>query len=92
MRRTTRTALSTSAGLSPASASSSTRRQALRAYTRGNAWYLSREKELGSIERGRFADLVVLDRDYFPVSDAAMRDTRPVLAVIGGRVVHDTLR
>jgi len=69
-----------------------TRRQALRAYTRGNAWYLNREKELGSIERGKFADLVVLDRDYFTVADAAMRDTRPVLTVIGGRVVHDTLR
>ena len=66
------------------------RQQALHAYTRGNAWYLNRENELGSIEDGKFADLVVLDRDYFTVSDADMRKTRPVLTVVDGRVVHDT--
>jgi predicted amidohydrolase YtcJ len=67
-----------------------TRMQALRAYTRENAWYLNRENELGSIEPGKFADLVVLDRDYFTVSDADMRKTRPVFTVIMGKVVHDT--
>lgn len=69
-----------------------TRRQALHAYTRGNAWYLNREDDLGSIERGKLADLVVLDRDYFTVSDAAMRETRPVLTFVGGQVVHDSRR
>lgn len=67
-----------------------TRMQALRAYTRENAWYLNRENDLGSIEAGKLADLVVLDRDYFSVSDAEMRRTRPVLTVIAGKVVHDT--
>ncbi|HLB23425.1 MAG TPA: amidohydrolase family protein, partial [Dehalococcoidia bacterium] len=33
------------------------RRDALRAYTRGNAWYLNRENDLGSIEPGKLADL-----------------------------------
>jgi hypothetical protein len=32
----------------------------------------------------------VLDRDYFTVSDQEMRRTRPVLTVVGGRIVHDT--
>src|SRR5437773_10873950 len=41
------------------------RQQALYAYTRANAWYLNRENDLGSIEVGKLADLVVLDRDYF---------------------------
>jgi predicted amidohydrolase YtcJ len=67
-----------------------TRQQALRAYTRGNAWYLNRENELGSIEKGKFADLVVLDRDYFTVSDADMRRIQPILTIVGGKVVHDT--
>jgi predicted amidohydrolase YtcJ len=67
-----------------------TRTQALRAYTRENAWYLNRENDLGSIEVGKLADLLVLDRDYFSVSDAEMRQTRPVLTVIAGKVVHDT--
>ena len=64
------------------------RQQALYLYTRGNAWYLNREHDLGSIEVGKLADLVVLDRDYFTVSDAAMRETRVVLTVVGGKVVH----
>jgi predicted amidohydrolase YtcJ len=67
-----------------------TRQQALHAYTRGNAWYLNREDELGSIEEGKLADLVVLDKDYFTVSDAEMRRIRPLLTVVDGQVVHDT--
>ncbi|HYQ93405.1 MAG TPA: amidohydrolase family protein [Burkholderiales bacterium] len=66
-----------------------TRQQALHAYTRGNAWYLNRENDLGSIEEGKLADLVVLDRDYFSVSDADARKTRPALTVVDGKIVHD---
>src|SRR5262245_54509696 len=66
-----------------------TRQQALYAYTRGNAWYMNREDDLGSIEEGKLADLVVLDRDYFSVSDAEMRGTRPVLTLVGGKIVYD---
>jgi predicted amidohydrolase YtcJ len=66
------------------------RQQALHMYTRGAAWYLNRENEMGSIEEGKFADLVVLDRDYFSVSDADMRRTRAALTVVDGKVVYDT--
>ena len=67
-----------------------TRTQALKAYTRENAWFMHRENDLGSIEVGKLGDLVVLDRDYFAVSDAAMRQTRSVLTVVGGKIVHNT--
>jgi predicted amidohydrolase YtcJ len=67
-----------------------TRDQALKAYTRENAWYLNRENDLGSIEAGKLADLVVLDRDYFTVSAADMRQTKSILTVVGGKVVHTT--
>lgn len=66
------------------------REQALHAYTRANAWYLNREDDLGSIEVGKRADLLVLDRDYFTVSEESMRDTLPDLTVVDGRIVHDT--
>jgi predicted amidohydrolase YtcJ len=66
------------------------RQQALHMYTRGASWYLNREDELGQIKEGYLADLVVLDRDYFRVSDADMRNTRPVLTVVDGKVVHDS--
>jgi predicted amidohydrolase YtcJ len=66
------------------------RQQALHMYTRGNAWYLNREDVLGSIEPGKFADLLVLDKDYFTVSDEEMRRIRPVMTVVDGQIVHDT--
>jgi predicted amidohydrolase YtcJ len=66
------------------------RLDALRAYTRANAWYLNRENDLGSIEPGKLADLVVLDRDYFAASDAQLRRIRPVMTVVAGKIVHDT--
>jgi predicted amidohydrolase YtcJ len=67
-----------------------TRHEALYAYTRGNAWYLNREDDLGSIETGKRADLLVLDKDYFTVSDAEMRRILPVMTVVDGAIVHDT--
>lgn len=66
------------------------RQQALHMFTVGAAWYCNREDDLGSIETGKLADLVVLDRDYFRVSDAEMRKTRSILTVVDGKVVHDT--
>ncbi|MGK3951040.1 amidohydrolase [Microbacterium sp. I2] len=67
-----------------------TRHEALRAYTRGAAWFTGVDDRLGSIEAGKHADLVVLDKDYFTVSEAEMRDIRPVMTFIDGSIVHDT--
>jgi predicted amidohydrolase YtcJ len=67
-----------------------TRQQALHMYTRGAAWYLNREDDLGSIEEGKLADLVVLDRDYFTVLDPEVRTIRPIMTVVDGEIVHDT--
>jgi predicted amidohydrolase YtcJ len=66
-----------------------TRQQALYAYTRANAWYLNHEHDLGSIEVGKLADLLVLNKDYFSVSDAEMRKIAPVLTVVHGKIVYD---
>lgn len=67
-----------------------TRQEALYAHTRGNAWYLNREDEIGSIEVGKLADLVVLSDDYFTVSDESMRRILPILTVVDGKLVHDS--
>lgn len=66
------------------------RQEALHLYTRGNAWYLNRDDDLGSLEPGKLGDLLVLDKDYFSVSDDEMRRVRPVLTVVDGEIVHDT--
>jgi hypothetical protein len=66
-----------------------TREEALRLFTIGNAWHLSMADKIGSIEVGKLADLVVLDRDYFSVPDEEIKRIRPVLTIVGGRVMHD---
>jgi predicted amidohydrolase YtcJ len=66
------------------------RQQALHMFTGGAAWSCNREDDLGSIEEGKLADLVVLDRDYFRVSDAEVRKISSNLTVVDGNVVHDT--
>jgi predicted amidohydrolase YtcJ len=66
-----------------------TRQEALRLFTRENAWFLRMEDRIGSIEPGKLADLVVLSDDYFAVPEDEIRTLRSVLTVVGGRVVHD---
>lgn len=67
-----------------------TRPEALRLFTRNNSWFLRMEEKIGSIEPGKLADLVVLDRDYFTVPDVEIKKIRSVLTVVGGNVVHDS--
>jgi hypothetical protein len=64
------------------------RKDALRLYTVANAWFNFEENELGSIEAGKLADLVVLDRPYLTIEDEEIKHMRPVLTMVGGRVVH----
>ncbi len=63
------------------------RKQALRLYTAENAWFNFEEHDYGSIEPGKFADLVVLDRPYLDVADEEIRHIRSVLTMVGGKVV-----
>lgn len=64
------------------------REAALRAHTISNAWLLGKEDVLGSLEPGKYADLVVLDRDYLSVPETEIQYIRPVLTMVGGRVVY----
>lgn len=62
--------------------------QALAAATWGSAFAEHAETERGSLELGKLADLVVLDRDLLAEGPSAILGTRPVLTVVGGRVVR----
>jgi hypothetical protein len=66
-----------------------TRAEALTLFTRRNPWFLRMEDKIGSIEAGKLADLVVLDRDYFTVPDEELKRIRSVLTLVGGNPVHD---
>jgi predicted amidohydrolase YtcJ len=65
-----------------------TRQEVLWLATAANKWFLE-EDDLGSIETGNRADLAVLDRDCFSVSDEDLKGTRSLLTVVGGKVVHN---
>lgn len=67
------------------------RGEALRLYTQANGWFLFEEDLLGTIEPGRYADIVVLDRDFFDeqhVPDSDIVHIRSVLTMVDGRIVH----
>jgi predicted amidohydrolase YtcJ len=64
-----------------------TREEALIAHTRANAYLFFQEEALGSLEVGKYADLVVLDRDYLTVPVAEIKNIRPTMTMVGGRVV-----
>lgn len=65
-----------------------TRNEALYAYTRWSSEYVLKENSLGSIEPGKQADFVVLNRDYFAVPEDEIGRIDPLLTVVGGNVVY----
>jgi len=67
-----------------------TREEALIAHTRSNAYLFFQEKNLGSLEVGKQADLVVLDRDYMTVPAADIKRIKSRMTMVGGRVVFES--
>ena len=65
------------------------RQEVLSLYTNRNGWFVREEDQLGSIETGKLADLAVLNRNYFTVSDEALKGIRSVLTIVDGEIVHD---
>jgi predicted amidohydrolase YtcJ len=65
------------------------REDALIAHTRKNAYFVFQEDNLGSIQAGKLADLVVVDRDYLTVPADQIKDIQAVLTMVGGRIVYD---
>jgi predicted amidohydrolase YtcJ len=67
------------------------REEALIAHTRSNALFLFQEGNLGSLAPGKYADLLVLDRDYLTVPADEIKDIKPLITMVGGKVVHDAM-
>jgi len=65
-----------------------TREQAIRFYTANNAYLVFLEDKIGTLEAGKLADLVVLDRDLLtcPVDD--IKDAKVVTTLVGGKQVY----
>jgi predicted amidohydrolase YtcJ len=64
-----------------------TREQAVRLYTINNAYLHHEEKEKGSLEPGKLADLIIIDRDVLTCPVKEIPQTQVVLSVLGGKVL-----
>jgi predicted amidohydrolase YtcJ len=66
------------------------RAEALRLYTHNAARAAFWEHRIGSLEPGKLADLVVLSDDIMTIPEDAIRDTKVLATLLGGKAVHDT--
>jgi hypothetical protein len=62
---------------------------ALRLFTSGAAWSCFREKQLGTISRGKYADLVVLNADPLRVKAEGLKDIKVEMTLLSGNVVYN---
>jgi predicted amidohydrolase YtcJ len=65
-----------------------TRAEAVRSFTTWNAFASRQERDLGTLQPGKQADVVVLSEDVFTCDEARIPEIRPVLTLLGGEVVY----
>jgi hypothetical protein len=51
------------------------------------SYYMLREDKIGTLKPGKWADLVVLNKDYFTVPVEEIANTYPYMTVVGGKIV-----
>jgi predicted amidohydrolase YtcJ len=61
--------------------------QMLAGYTRNNAYTEFMEKQIGSLESGKLADLIVLSQDLYKISAAQIGKTKVLLTMVDGKIV-----
>ena len=60
------------------------REAVLRAATIGGAQFLRADKDIGSLEKGKLGDMIVLDKDYFLATNQEIGLLKVLLTVVGG--------
>lgn len=66
-----------------------TRERAIQFYTLNNAYLNFEEQKKGSLEPGKFADLILIDRDILKCPVDKIRGTKVLLTMVGGKIVWD---
>jgi predicted amidohydrolase YtcJ len=62
----------------------------IKAYTLGAAFAGRREKEEGSVEVGKLADMIIVDQDLFRLSALDIGKTKVLVTMVGGKVVYES--
>ncbi|MBC7625599.1 MAG: amidohydrolase family protein [Aeromicrobium sp.] len=65
--------------------------QAVTAITRATAYQLGVERTLGSIEVGKRADLIILDRNIFTIDPATIAEASSLLTIVNGKIIRDAI-
>lgn len=62
---------------------------AIKAYTIGSAHAYNQQNILGTLETGKLADIVVVDRNIFDIEYVDIRDALPVMTMLDGKIVFE---
>jgi predicted amidohydrolase YtcJ len=65
-----------------------TRAEALHSFTLANAYAAHQEEYLGSLEPGKWADFIIIDRNYFEVPESEIDDIRTLETWVAGKKVY----
>jgi predicted amidohydrolase YtcJ len=65
-----------------------TREEALYSYTMANAYAAFQEKQKGSIELGKYADIIMLSNNLVKCKEEDIKNTRCLLTIVGGKVKY----
>jgi predicted amidohydrolase YtcJ len=65
------------------------RAAAIRAITLNSSYELHQDRSTGSLEVGKLADFIVLDRDFFSIAAEQIAEIKVLLTVVGGKVVYE---
>jgi predicted amidohydrolase YtcJ len=68
------------------------RHEVLRAITMNSSYELHQDESTGSLEVGKLADLIVLDRNFFEIPAAQIADIKVLQTLVGGHVVYQSDR
>ena len=63
--------------------------EVLRGYTWGSAYASNMEDKVGTLEAGKYADIVVSDRNLFAVDPMELKDAGPILTISGGKITYE---
>ena len=60
----------------------------LKAYTIEGAYSLFRENEIGSLKKGKLADVILLDKNLFKIPSHEIHQAEVIMTIFNGRIVY----